>query len=165
MAVTERHRPAARILLQPVQLLAFGFGTGLSPWAPGTAGTVLALPFAWLMMDWPMPWRAAAVAAAFVCGVYVCGASARRLGMHDYPGIVFDEITAMLLVALVLPKHPLWLAGGFVLFRFFDIVKPWPIRDLDHRLKGGIGIMLDDLMAAVYAMACLRVVEYLQSIT
>jgi phosphatidylglycerophosphatase A len=161
VAVTERHRPSARILREPVQLLAFGFGAGLSPWAPGTAGTLLALPAAWLMMDWPLAWRAAVVVAAVVCGVFICDASARRLGMHDYPGIVFDEIAAMLLVALVLPKHPVWFASAFILFRIFDILKPWPIRDLDHRLKGGIGIMLDDLMAALYAMACLKAVHYL----
>jgi phosphatidylglycerophosphatase A len=77
---------------------------------------------------------------------------------------VLDEIAAMLLVALALPKHAGWLASAFILFRFFDIAKPWPIRDLDHRIRGGIGIMLDDLMAAVYTIACLKVVVELQRI-
>jgi phosphatidylglycerophosphatase A len=155
-------RPGLTLLRDPVHLLAFGFGTGLSPWAPGTFGTLFALPLAWLMIDWPLGLRIAVVAAVIAGGVLICGASARRLGVHDHPGIVLDEIAAMLLIALVLPREPLWFLIAFILFRFFDIAKPWPIRDMDHRLQGGIGIMLDDLMAAVYATVCLWVISYLQ---
>lgn len=158
-------RPPLRSLLDPVHLAAFGFGAGLCPWAPGTAGTLVALPFAWLMVDWPLPVRAGIVAVVIVAGFGICGASARRLAVHDHPAIVLDEIAAMLLVALVVPKHVAWFASAFVLFRFFDIAKPWPIRDMDHRIRGGAGIMLDDLMAAVYAIVCLWVVERLQAIT
>jgi phosphatidylglycerophosphatase A len=147
-----------------VHLLALGFGTGLSPWAPGTFGTLLALPIAWLMADLPQAWRIAIAIAAVPAGIWVCGVSARRLGVHDHPGIVFDEIAAMLLLALILPKDPISFAIAFILFRFFDIAKPWPIRDMDHRLHGGIGIMLDDLMAAVYSAASFWLIRYLQSV-
>jgi phosphatidylglycerophosphatase A len=160
--VTSGARPGITLLRDPVHLLAFGFGMGLSPWAPGTFGTLLALPLAWLMMDWPIGARIAVVASVILGGIWICGASARRLGVHDHPAIVLDEIAAMLLIALVLPKEPVWFALAFISFRFFDIVKPWPIRDIDHRLQGGIGIMLDDLMAAVYSIVCLWLISYLQ---
>ena len=95
-------------------------------------------------------------------GIYVCGASARKLGRHDHPGIVLDEIAGMLLTALAVPERSwLWLALAFVLFRVFDIAKPWPIRDVDHRLGGGLGIMLDDLMAAVFAALGLMIIRTL----
>ena len=136
-------------------------GTGLSPWAPGTMGTLLAVPFAWLMLDWPMAWRIATVAVVILGGILICGASARRLGVHDHPAIVLDEIAALLALALTLPKHAAWLASAFILFRFFDIAKPWPIRDMDHRLRGGLGIMLDDLIAALYAAACVATIRVL----
>jgi phosphatidylglycerophosphatase A len=86
------------------------------------------------------------------------------LGVHDHPAIVFDEIAAMLLLVPLIPDGPLWLCAAFVLFRFFDIVKPWPIRDVDHRMGGGLGIMLDDLMAALFAALCLQVVRTLQAV-
>ena len=93
-------------------------------------------------------------------GIPLCGASARKLGTHDHPGIVLDEIVAMLLLAMTIPRSLPWFAAAFVLFRLFDIFKPWPIRDMDHRLLGGIGIMLDDLMAGVYAALCLWLIEF-----
>lgn len=162
-------KPPARILERrqlrdPVHLFALGFGTGLSPRAPGTFGTLVALPAAWLMLEWPLGSRIAVVAALFAVGIWICGESARRLQTHDHPGIVFDEIVGLLATALVLPGDPWWLLAAFVLFRLFDIVKPWPIRDLDHRLTGGFGIMLDDLMAAVYAAAGLAGLRYLLSL-
>ena len=154
----------ARRLRSPVHLLALGFGAGLVPRAPGTAGTVVALPLAWLMLDWSLGLRAGIVAALFVAGILICGESARRLKTHDHPGIVFDEIVGLLATSLVLSGNPLWLLAAFVLFRLFDILKPWPIRDLDHRLAGGLGIMLDDLMAAVYAAAVLSGLIWLISL-
>jgi len=151
---------APALLKQPIHLIATGFGAGLVPVAPGTAGTLLAVVPAWLMADWPWIWRSGVVVVAIIIGVWVCGASARRLGVHDHPAIVWDEIAGFLLIALVLPPGLGWLAAAFVLFRCFDIVKPWPIRDLDHSLRGGIGIMLDDLMAAGYAVICLLLYQY-----
>jgi phosphatidylglycerophosphatase A len=153
-------QPSFRLLRQPVHLLALGFGSGLVPRAPGTAGSLLALVPAWLMLELPFPWRVAAAAAVFVAGVFICGASARALGEHDHPAIVFDEIAGVLATALAVPATDPWrLALAFVLFRIFDIAKPWPIRDVDHRLRGGLGIMLDDLMAAAYAAACLVIIQ------
>jgi phosphatidylglycerophosphatase A len=159
--VSRSARLPVRTLRDPVHFLALGFGTGLSPWAPGTAGTALAVLIAWLMADWPMLWRIATVAVVILAGIFVCGLSAKRLGVHDHPAIVLDEIAATLALALMLPRHAVWFASAFILFRFFDIAKPWPIREMDHRLGGGLGIMLDDLMAALYAAACLGIVGYL----
>ncbi|HEX6995559.1 MAG TPA: phosphatidylglycerophosphatase A [Gammaproteobacteria bacterium] len=153
-----RVRPSLR---DPVQWIATGFGAGLAPRAPGTAGTAVALVPAWLMLDLPLALRIAIVAALFVVGIFVCGASARRVATHDHPSIVFDEIVGFLAATLVLADRALWLVPAFLLFRLFDIWKPWPIRDLDHRLAGGLGIMLDDLMAGVYAAVCLEALRLL----
>ncbi|MCL4722139.1 MAG: phosphatidylglycerophosphatase A, partial [Gammaproteobacteria bacterium] len=118
------------VLRDPVHWLAFGLGAGLLPRAPGTWGSALG-----------------ALAVTFVAGVVICGASARRLGVHDHGGIVLDEIVGMLLVLAVTPRTPGWTLAAFLLFRVFDVVKPWPIREADHRLRGGMGIMLDDVLA------------------
>jgi len=150
-----------RTLLDPVHFLAFGFGSGLAPRAPGTAGSVVGIVIAWWLVPLPFAWRVAIAALAIAIGIWICGESARRLNAHDQPGIVLDEIAAVLLGALVLPERSLfWFALLFVLFRVFDIAKPWPIRDVDHRLRGGLGIMLDDLIAALFAaigLAAIRV--------
>jgi phosphatidylglycerophosphatase A len=150
-----------RILRQPIHLIAFGFGTGLSPRAPGTAGTLVGIPLVLLIAPAGFAAHALAAAIAFAAGVYVCGESARRLGVHDHGGIVWDEVTGFLITMLAAPPEPLWLALGFGLFRFFDIVKPWPIREADHSLRGGLGIMLDDVLAAIYAGTCLYLIHLL----
>lgn len=164
MTADSRARLSVRLLKDPVHLLALGFGSGLSPYAPGTCGTLLALPLAYALTLMPLASAVAAVVVFVLGGVWICGESARRLGTHDHPGIVWDEIAAMCLLALLLPPGLLWLAAGFLLFRFFDIVKPWPIRDLDHSLGGGLGIMLDDLAAAVFAAIALRLIELLMTV-
>jgi len=142
------------VLRDPVHLLAFGLGTGLSPYAPGTVGSLLGVLIAWAALPLTLPPKIGIAAALVAAGVWLCGESARRIGVHDHPGIVWDEIAAMYLVLLWLPFDPFWWSAGFLLFRLFDIWKPWPISDLDHRMTGGAGIMLDDLVAALYA-ACL----------
>ena len=146
---------AREVLTDPVNFVAFGFGTGLAPFAPGTVGSLLGVLLAWLLLDAGL--FAQIGTGLFLCaaGVWICGESARRIGVHDHPGIVWDEITGMYMTLLVVPTHiGLWIAA-FLLFRLFDIWKPWPIRDLDHRLAGGAGIMLDDLVAALYAAVLL----------
>ena len=161
MADPARPRLPARLLRDPVHLIALGFGSGLSPLGPGTCGSLLALPLAFALTLLPLASAVAAVVVFVLGGIWICGESARRLGTHDHPGIVWDEIAAMCLLALLIPSGIVWLGAGFLLFRLFDIAKPWPIRDLDHRLHGGLGIMLDDLAAALIAGLALRLIEFL----
>ena len=148
------------LLRDPVHLLATGFGVGLVPWAPGTAGSILALAPAWLMFDLPLPWRVALALAVVALGVWLCGESARRLGVHDHPAIVLDEIAAMLLLSLLLAASIAWLLAALALFRLFDIAKPWPIRAVDRKVPGGLGIMLDDVLAALFAAVGLVAIEF-----
>ncbi|MGI9261182.1 MAG: phosphatidylglycerophosphatase A family protein [Woeseiaceae bacterium] len=143
------------VLSDPVHILAFGFGSGLAPLAPGTAGSIPGILLAWLTLPLVLEWRLGIAILLIVSGIWICGESARRLGTHDHPGIVWDEITGMYITLLVAPPQIAAWALAFGLFRLFDIWKPWPIRDLDHRLAGGTGIMLDDLVAALYAAVLL----------
>ncbi len=145
-----------RVLRDPVHWLAFGGGVGLLPRAPGTWGTLLALAIHWLLPPVPPLAMSGVLAALFIPACWVCGASAKRLGVHDHGGIVLDEIMAMLALLVVTPRTVGWHAVAFILFRTMDIAKPWPIRELDHRLHGGVGIMLDDVLAAIYAAAVVR---------
>ena len=149
-------------LRDPVHFLAFGFGAGLAPRAPGTFGSAVGIVIAWWMLDLPLVARIGVVLAVIGLGIWICGESARRLGKHDDQRIVLDEIAGVLLTSLgVAEKSFFALALVFVFFRLFDIWKPWPIRDVDHSLKGGLGIMLDDLIAALYAAACVATVQVL----
>ena len=149
------------LMRHPVHLLAFGFGAGLSPRAPGTCGTLVAVPIVVFVMQFGWQIHLTFAVVAFAVGVYLCGESARRLGVHDHPGIVWDEIVGYTVTMLAAPSNWLWLACGFAAFRFFDIVKPWPIREADHSLAGGLGIMLDDVMAGIFAAAVLLVLKSL----
>ncbi len=152
-----------KVLGDPVNLLAFGLGTGLAPKAPGTFGSLFGMAIAWWTLPLGFDVRIMVVIALIVSGVWICGESARRIGVHDHSGIVWDEIAGIYLVLLVAPTSILGWALGFGLFRLFDIWKPWPIRDLDHRLHGGLGIMLDDLVAALYAAVLLGFGGWLMS--
>lgn len=151
--------PIKASMRNPVHLLAFGFGSGLSPRAPGTFGTVAALPFIALFVIYPAVYLPA-LAVSFVIGIWLCGRTAVDLGVHDHGGIVWDEFVGMWLTMLPLL---LWAQGwsgwyllaAFVLFRVFDILKPWPISWLDRRVHGGLGIMIDDVVAGIYAALCL----------
>jgi phosphatidylglycerophosphatase A len=153
--MSTRPRLEPRLLRDPIHFLALGFGAGLSPRAPGTMGTLVAVPL--IMFIGSYGWQALAIAALVLCvsGVYICDISAKKLGVHDHPGIVWDEFAGFAITMLGAPITWQWLLAGFVLFRFFDIVKPWPIREADHSLKGGLGIMLDDVIAGVFAGAIL----------
>lgn len=141
-------------LRDPRQLLALGFGSGLSPWAPGTAGSLAALPLILALSLLPTAYYLAVVMASVALGVWVCGATARAVGVHDHGAIVWDEIAGMFVAVIALPINAWTLAAAFVLFRAFDILKPWPIRWLDQRVGGGWGIMLDDILAGIAALAC-----------
>lgn len=150
------------MLRHPAHLLAFGFGAGLVPGAPGTAGTLLALPLFWLAQP-----RLAAIefllllAIMFVAGVWACEKTGRALGMPDHGGMVWDEIVAFLLVLFFTPDSMYWQAFAFLLFRLFDILKPPPIRYFDQTLKGGFGVMFDDIIAAFYTLLMLAVAKAL----
>ncbi|MCP5279249.1 MAG: phosphatidylglycerophosphatase A [Thiobacillus sp.] len=152
---TSPDRPLDRpfLLAHPAHFLALGFGAGLSPKAPGTVGTLVAFPLFWLLLESPFFWGW--VALFLAVGIWACGVTGRALGVHDHGGIVWDEVAAFL---LVLPFAPLSWFGyvlAFALFRLFDIWKPFPIGWLDARVKGGLGVMLDDVLAAVYSILCL----------
>jgi phosphatidylglycerophosphatase A len=137
----------------PAHFIAFGFGSGLSPIAPGTAGTLAALPLYWLIKPFFGDFEfLVLLAAAFVLGIWACERTGRDLGIADYGGMVWDEMVAFWLVLLLIPGGWLWQAVGFVLFRVFDIVKPPPIDYFDATLKGGLGVMFDDAVAAFYAL-------------
>ncbi len=140
----------------PVHFLAFGFGSGLSPKAPGTMGTLAALPVWYLLAQLPLAGYVAGLLLVVAVGPYLCGKTARDLGVHDHGGIVWDEIAGFLLTMLLVPVSVWTALIGFALFRLFDIVKPWPIGWLDKHVHGGTGIMLDDLLAALYAGVCIQ---------
>jgi phosphatidylglycerophosphatase A len=152
-----------KVLTDPVNFLAFGFGTGLAPKAPGTVGSLPGILLAWFTLDMGLAVQLGIATALFVAGIWICGESARRIGVHDHGGIVWDEICGMYVTLLLAPPTLLGYALAFGLFRVFDIVKPWPIRDLDHRLGGGLGIMLDDIAAAVYALILLALYGWLMT--
>jgi phosphatidylglycerophosphatase A len=147
----------ACLLRDPGHFLALGFGSGLAPWAPGTFGTLAAVPVFLLLAPLPLYAYLLAVAAASVAGVYLCGRTARALGVHDHPGIVWDEVAGFLLTMAFAPPGWTWVVAGFVCFRLFDILKPWPIRVLDRKVHGGLGIMVDDLLAGLAAAASLEI--------
>jgi len=143
------------VLTDPVNFLAFGFGTGLAPFAQGTFGSIPGLILFWLTLDFGLYVQLSIAIAMALVGIWICGESARRIGVHDHGGIVWDEIVGMYVTLFLAPVSIVGFVLAFVLFRIMDIVKPWPIRDLDHSMQGGLGIMLDDLLAAVYAAVLL----------
>ena len=158
-----RHPIPPRLLANPVHLLSFGFGTGLAPKGPGTVGTLVGIPFFLLLSPLATPVYLLACLVLFLIGIGLCEASARRLGVHDHSGIVWDEIVGFLLAMTAVPATWYWILLGFILFRVFDIWKPWPIRNVDRRLGGGFGIMLDDVLAALYAWGVLQAAIWLQT--
>ena len=134
----------------PSDWVASGFGAGLSPWAPGTAGTLLAVPLVWALRELPLSAWVAMAALGFFVGVFVSARVVARLQLKDPGMIVWDEVVGFMITMLWVPVTPLSLALGFLLFRVFDIVKPPPARQLE-RLPHGWGVMADDAMAGVYA--------------
>tara|TARA_E500000075_G_scaffold82301_1_gene74166 strand:+ start:2225 stop:2701 length:477 start_codon:yes stop_codon:yes gene_type:complete len=144
------------ILCNPIFLLAFGFGSGFAPKAPGTAGTLLAVLIHLILVNLP-PWiHGTIIFAAFFIGIWICGRTAEYLGVHDHEGIVWDEFVGYWLMMFLVPSNWLWVSFGFVLFRILDIFKPWPISVVDRQVGGGLGIMLDDLLAGVMGAVCIH---------
>lgn len=146
------------LLTRPVQLLALGFGSGLAPKAPGTFGTLAAIPFFFLMLFLPTWDYILVVIVSAVLGIYFCQSAADDFGVHDHPAIVWDEFVGLWIALFPLSLVPFewhWLVLGFVLFRVFDILKPWPISYIDKHVQGGVGIMLDDVLAGIAAAVLL----------
>lgn len=139
--------------------LAFGFGSGLSPFAPGTMGTLVAIPFIFVLKGLGNPGFWIALVLLFLLGIVLCGHVSRKLGVHDHGGIVWDEMVGYWLAVAFVPLQWPWLLAGFLLFRFFDILKPWPIRYLDKKIHGGFGIMIDDVLAALFSVVLLAVLQ------
>jgi phosphatidylglycerophosphatase A len=150
-----------QVFTHPVHLLAYGFGAGLSPKAPGTLGTLVAIPVCLLLAHFGAYVYYIALLLGLVAGVFICGYTAAAIGVDDPKGVVWDEIVGYLITMLWLPFSWIWMLAGFLLFRLFDIWKPWPIGWVDRHVKGGLGIMLDDVIAAVFACVLLNLGAYL----
>lgn len=145
----------------PIHFIAFGFGSGTLPKMPGTWGTLIAIPIYLLMMHLPL-WAYALLTLIFILISFViCDIAAKDIGVHDHPGIVLDEIVGYLLTMIMVPIGWFWVIAGFVLFRIFDVWKPFPIRWVDRKVGGGVGIVVDDLLAAVYAWVVLQLLVFL----
>ena len=156
----EVRQPNLRDLIaSPGCFLGLGFGSGLAPFAPGTFGTLAAVPLYLLCAGadrWVL-WLVTAV--SLVAGIWICGHTARYLGSHDHPAVVWDEIAGYFVTMLLVPATWINVVAGFLLFRLFDIVKPWPIKLADQHVEGGVGIMLDDLIAGVFAALLLWLIN------
>lgn len=149
--------PSIRFLFShPNHFISLGFGSGLAKVAPGTFGTLAGLPLFWLIAQYSVVLQLTVIAALFVIGIYFCGYTGKALGIVDHGSIVWDEIVAIMLVLTFTPQQWQWWLAAFVLFRLFDIWKPSPIRQLEAKFKNGFGVMFDDLLAAVYAIASLQ---------
>jgi phosphatidylglycerophosphatase A len=144
------------ILANPIHLLAFGFGAGLSPKAPGTMGTVVAVLIYLVLPSMPPIIYAGLVLLSFVFGIWICAKTAEDLGVHDHGGIVWDEFVGYWITMFMAPSGLFWVLLGFVLFRLLDIFKPWPIKWADKELAGGLGIMLDDVLAGIMGALCIQ---------
>ena len=147
-------RPAARLIYT-------GLGLGLAPRAPGTWGTLLGLPLFWLVGDADWPVQAGLWGAVFVLGWWASGIAEKELGRHDDPQVVIDEVSGYLTTMFMAPNNPVAWVLGFIIFRIFDILKPWPVSWADRRLPGGFGVMADDVLAGLYAWLAMRVALFL----
>ena len=154
-------RPGFRFVFgHPAHFIAFGFGAGRARFAPGTAGTLVGFPLYWLIGPHYSPWEMLAlVVVMFAVGVWACDITGRDLGISDHGGMCWDEIVAFLLILEVAPDGLVWQVAAFFLFRLFDVVKPSPIRELEKRMKGGFGVMFDDILAAGYTVLALAIVK------
>jgi phosphatidylglycerophosphatase A len=158
--VTVAPPPARFAFAHPAHVIALGFGSGLAPRAPGTAGTLAAWPLGWILGGvMPPALFVGLMAFCFAVGTWACAVTGRRLGVADHPAMVADEMVAFMLVLAILPRELDWQAAAFLLFRAFDIVKPAPIRWFERRFHGGFGVMFDDLLAAGYTLLVLAILK------
>ena len=149
------------LFAHPAHFIALGFGSGLAPKAPGTFGTLVAYPLWWLMAPLSVTLAWALVAAGFALGIWASDKTGKDLGVSDHGAMVWDEVIAMLALLLLTPTGLVWAIAAGVFFRLFDIWKPFPIAYFDRTVKGGFGVMFDDVLAAIYALAAVRILEHL----
>lgn len=147
-------------LKDPVVFVAMGLGSGLSPIAPGTAGTLLTVPLVYFLQQQSFLIYVLVTLFVLATGSWICAYAAKKLKVHDHSGIVYDEVAGFLITMMLVPAGWYWMLAGFVLFRFFDAVKPWPISWLDKNIHGGFGIMVDDVLAGVISLSLLLLFEY-----
>lgn len=144
----------------PLYFIAFGFGSGAAPFAPGTFGTLAAIPFYLSLSYLSLPFYIGFLIAFIVFTSWLCDKISRDTKTHDHPGMCIDEFAGFFVTMIAAPSGFIWILLGFVLFRIFDICKPWPIIYADEHIKGGFGMIFDDVLAGLYACACIQVIAY-----
>lgn len=150
------------LIARPTHFFALGFGTGLTPKMPGTAGTLIGFPLFFLIQPHHYFVQLGVIVVLFVWGIFLCHQTGKSLGVEDHSSIVWDEIVAMMLVLTFTPNAFIWWLIAFLLFRLFDVWKPFPIQQCDARLKGGFGVMFDDFLAAGYTIVCLKILLWMR---
>ena len=151
----------ASVWKNPIHFLAFGLGSGTSPYAPGTVGTLAAIiPYLWFQ-HLPLTQYLIMLVVTTLIGIWLCDRTSKDIGVHDHGGIVWDEFVGFWITMFMAPAGWVWILIGFILFRIFDILKPWPIRWADSKVSGGLGVMLDDILAGIYAAAILQFIAFL----
>jgi len=153
-----RNPTVKQLLCNPHLFMAFGLGSGLAKKAPGTFGTLAAIPFFIALQDLSWPLYLSWILVTFVLGVWWCERASQTLGVHDHGGIVWDEFVGFWIAMFMAPPGWVWIVVGFVLFRIFDILKPWPIGWIDRKVSGGFGIMIDDVVAGIFAALVLQII-------
>ena len=161
MAIKRNHLPEHIKLTNPIHLIAVGFGAGASPYMPGTVGTLIGVLIYLLIVPFSVPVYTVILAALIFFGFWVCDVADKAIGVHDHPSIVWDEVLGFLITMWAIPAYWMWVILGFLLFRLFDIWKPWPISWLNDHISGGVGVIVDDLLAGVFAGIVLRIIIWL----
>lgn len=142
---------------KPSHFIAFGFGTGALPIAPGTFGTLIAIPFYLVLSALSLSLYLFVVLLIILGSTWLCDRVSKEIGVEDHQGMCLDEIVGYLVTMINVPRGLIWIAAGFILFRIFDIWKPWPIRYADEKIHGGFGMILDDVLAGMYSCIILQI--------
>ena len=150
---------------RPLYFVAFGFGSGAMPFAPGTFGTLMAIPFYLLLQDLPFYLYVTFVIFFAMASVYLCDKISRDTGTEDHPGMCIDEFVGFFVTMMHADTGSGWIILGFVLFRIFDIWKPWPIRVIDKKIHGGLGMVLDDMVAGLFGCIVMQCLMFLIKIS